>query len=136
MCFDCKDISKESQCKQLEGCFWDSDSCEGNFSPTCSTSKCYYIDTSATTTTKSGTPKNPFTSLSEGFSITGNRELIIINHNEEVIFQPTSTIIVDSTIVVRPLFQGIKYYIDFSKLPTPLDPIFDYFYGSYFFWMV
>jgi len=104
MCFDCKDISQISQCEQLEGCSWKNNLCLGTYSPSCLPPECYYIDSSAVSTTNTGTPQDPLQSLSIDFPEPLDKTLIIINYIENVRIY-MKKVLTFNTVTVKYIFR-------------------------------
>jgi len=73
----------------------------GSYSPSCLPPECYYIDSSSTSTAKTGTPQEPFQYLVDGFQKVGDRKLIIINYNEDVFLYLTRTFIFNTAVIVK-----------------------------------
>jgi len=101
--FDCSSVANQEYCAQLGGCSWDPIlQCQGNFSLSCSASKCYYIDSSSLENNSDGTAQYPFQSLSDGLkklsSSDGN--LIIINLQENTTVDITQTLSVSTNITI------------------------------------
>jgi len=101
--FDCSSVTNQEYCDQLEGCSWDPNlQCQGNISPSCSASNCYYIDSSSIEATSDGTIQYPFKTLSDGLkklsSSDGN--LIIINFQDNTTVDITQTLSLSTNITI------------------------------------
>ena len=95
MSFDCSDIIIEAQCDPFLtefACAWDTDQgkCLGNFSTSCPSQNCYYVDPASQTDSSDGSFKNPFTSIEQALEASATSdevEIILINNAYDKIFQ-------------------------------------------------
>jgi len=102
-CFDCFSVTSSEYCSRLQGCSWDPIlQCQGSFSPPCSASKCYYIDSSSSETTSDGTPQYPLKTLSDGFKKLSNINgtLIVINYQNNTVIQAIETVTLSTHITI------------------------------------
>ena len=102
----CVDIIGESHCIQLTGCLWSSNSCSGQFSPSCVPPSCYYIDSVNLSTDSTGSSENPFQTLTDGLTKLAEttRTLIVINDLESVTVYVMESVTLTSSI-------NIMYFI-------------------------
>jgi len=103
--FGCSDISKQNYCIQLKGCSWEENLCKGTYAPSCMPPECYYIDSSTTSTTPTGSPDSPFQSISKGFAQLGTKDgtLIILNYKDKTTVDIEKTVTLTSEITIKYL---------------------------------